>query len=157
MIYQTISIVISLLKCSNIIAIFACFLVTCYSSAFGNHLGLGWLSPFSSLQGIVQVNLPMATIENRDGGVLVTIKRSPLFEKLYRGDTQNDTQNDTQKITLRQTEILNLMRQDIHVSASVLSEKLNVSLATIRRDLRRLNKEKLLFMSAQARMVIGRC
>ena len=89
-------------------------------------------------------NLPMPTIENRDGGVLVTIKRNPLFEKLYRADTQNDTQNDTQKITSRQTEILNLMRQDIHVSASVLSEKLNVSLATIRRDLRRLNKEKII-------------
>ena len=40
-------------------------------------------------------NMPMPTIENRDGGVLVTIKRSPLFEKLYRGDTQNDAQNDT--------------------------------------------------------------
>ena len=32
----------------------------CYSLAFGNHLGLGWLSPSSSLQGIVQVNLPSA-------------------------------------------------------------------------------------------------
>ena len=41
-------------------------------------------------------NMPMPTIENRDGGVLVTIKRSPLFEKLYRGDTQNEPQSEPQ-------------------------------------------------------------
>ena len=66
-----------------------------------------------------------------------------MANKLYNGittndtnnDTKDDTQSDTQKITLRQTEILNLMRQDIHVSASVLSEKLNVSLATVKRDI----------------------
>ena len=43
-------------------------------------------------------NLPMPTIENRDGGVLVTIKRNPLFEKLYSGDTQNEPQ----KLSTRQ-------------------------------------------------------
>ena len=80
-------------------------------------------------------NMPMPTIENRDGGVLVTIKRSPLFEKLYRGEPQNEPQNDPQKLSPRHETMVSLMREDLHISRTDLSKRLNVSLATVKRDI----------------------
>lgn len=94
----------------------------------------------------------MPKIENREGGVLVTIQRSPLFEKLYLGeplndtqndtknDTQNDTKNDTQKLTSRQEAILALIRDNIDITGKELANKLKTSLPTIRRDLSTLRK-----------------
>ena len=76
-------------------------------------------------------NMPMPTIENRDGGVLVTIKRSPLFEKLYRGEPQNEPQ----KLSPRHETMVSLMREDLHISRTDLSKRLNVSLATVKRDI----------------------
>ena len=80
-------------------------------------------------------NMPMPTIENRDGGVLVTIKRSPLFEKLYRGEPQNEPQNEPQKLSPRHETMVSLMREDLHISRTDLSKRLNVSLATVKRDI----------------------
>ena len=91
-----------------------------------------------------EAKLPMPKIENREGGVLVTIQRSPLFEKLYLGeplnDTQNDTKNDTQKLTSRQEAILALIRDNIDITGKELANKLKTSLPTIRRDLSTLRK-----------------
>lgn len=89
-------------------------------------------------------NMPMPTIENRDGGVLVTIKRSPLFEKLYRGEPQNDPQNDPQTLSERHQAIIKLMMGDIYISRADLSQRLNVSLATIKRDLAALRKMRII-------------
>ena len=89
-------------------------------------------------------NMPMPTIENRDGGVLVTIKRSPLFEKLYRGEPQNEPQNDPQTLSERHQAIIKLMRGDIYISRADLSQRLNVSLATIKRDLAALRKMRII-------------
>lgn len=87
-----------------------------------------------------EAKLPMPSIENREGGVLVTIRRSPLFEKLYRGDTQNDTQNDTQKLTTRQEALLSLMRENISITGKEIANRLKVSLPTVRRELSTLRK-----------------
>ena len=83
-------------------------------------------------------NLPMPTIENRDGGVLVTIKRNPLFEKLYRGDTQNEPQNEPQKLTTRQEALLTLLRSNITITRKQIAKELNISLPTVKRDLLQL-------------------
>ena len=78
--------------------------------------------------GLSAAHLPEPTFKEHCGGLLVTIQIGELANKLYNGgtandtkgdtinDTKDDTQDDTQKITSCQTEILNLMWQDIHVS-----------------------------------------
>lgn len=83
-------------------------------------------------------NLPMPTIENRDGGVLVTIKRSPLFEKLYRGEPQNEPQNEPQKLSARQEALLSLLRSNITITRKQIAKELNISVPTVRRDLLQL-------------------
>lgn len=91
-----------------------------------------------------EANLPMPTIENRDGGVLVTIKRNALFEKLYRGDTQNEPQNEPQNLSARHEAMVSLMREDLHISRADLSKRLNVSLATIKRDIASLRERRVI-------------
>lgn len=83
-----------------------------------------------------EAKLPMPKIENREGGVLVTIQRSPLFEKLYRGEPQNDAK----KLTSRQEAVLALIRENIDITGKELANKLKVSLPTVRRDLSTLRK-----------------
>lgn len=49
-------------------------------------------------ESFAKANLPMPTIENRFGGVLVTIQRSPIFGKLYHGEPKNEPQNEPPKL-----------------------------------------------------------
>jgi ATP-dependent DNA helicase RecG len=82
-------------------------------------------------ESFAKANLPMPTIENRFGGVLVTIQRNPLFGKLYHGETHNEPQ----KLTKRQIAILSLLRKDINISRKEIAKELKVSLPTIKRDM----------------------
>ena len=89
----------------------------------------------------------MPTIENRFGGVLVTIQRSPLFRKLYNGEPQNDSQ----KLSQRQKAILLLMRDNINITRKEMANKLNVSLTTIRRDLFVLRNRKIVIYAGSSK------
>lgn len=86
-------------------------------------------------ESFAKANLPMPTIENRFGGVLVTIQRSQLFGNLYHGEPKNEPQNEPQKLTQRQVAILSLMRNNINITRKEIANKLNVSLPTVRRDM----------------------
>ncbi len=98
-------------------------------------------------ESFAKVNLPMPTIENRFGGVLVTIQRSPLFGKLYNGEPQNDPQ----KLSQRQKAILLLMRDNINITRKEMANKLNVSLTTIRRDLFVLRNRKIVIYAGSSK------
>ena len=98
-------------------------------------------------ESFAKANLPMPTIENRFGGVLVTIQRSPLFGKLYNGEPQNDPQ----KLSQRQKAILLLMRDNINITRKEMANKLNVSLTTIRRDLFVLRNRKIVIYAGSSK------
>ena len=82
-----------------------------------------------------EAKLPMPSIENREGGVLVTIQRSPLFEQLYSGESQSEPESEPQKLTTRQEAIISLMRENISITRKEIASELNVSVPTIRRDI----------------------
>ena len=98
-------------------------------------------------ESFAKANLPMPTIENRFGGVLVTIQRSPLFGKLYNGEPQNDPQ----KLSQRQKAILLLIRDNINITRKEMANKLNVSLTTIRRDLFVLRNRKIVIYAGSSK------
>ncbi len=94
-----------------------------------------------------QAKLPMPTIENRDGGVLVTIQRSKLFSGLYNLEPQNEPQ----KLTQRQEALLELCKNEITISRQELANKLNISLATVKRDLSKLRVKGVLVYAGSSK------
>lgn len=94
-----------------------------------------------------QAKLPMPTIENRDGGVLVTIQRSKLFSSLYNLEPKNEPQ----KLTQRQEALLELCKNEITISRQELANKLNISLATVKRDLSKLRIKGVLVYAGSSK------
>jgi ATP-dependent DNA helicase RecG len=94
-----------------------------------------------------EAKLPMPTIENRDGGVLVTIQRSKLFSGLYN----HEPQNEPQKLTQRQEALLELCKNEITISRQELANKLNISLATVKRDLSKLRIKGILVYAGSSK------
>ena len=50
-------------------------------------------------------------------------------------EPQNEPQNEPQKLSPRHETMVSLMREDLHISRTDLSKRLNVSLATVKRDI----------------------
>lgn len=80
------------------------------------------------------------------GGLLVTIKRGEMANKLYNGittnDTKNDTKNDTIKLTPRQQQILRIISDTPNLKIQGMATILNVSVPTIKRDIKVLTSAK---------------
>ena len=55
-------------------------------------------------------------------------------------DTQNEPQNEPQKLSARHEAMVSLMRADLQISRADLSKQLNVSLATVKRDIASLRE-----------------
>ena len=53
--------------------------------------------------------------------------------------SQNVSQNDRQKLGKRQLKVLNLIGNNIYISAEDIAQKLNVTVRTVYRDLKTLN------------------
>lgn len=102
-------------------------------------------------ESFAKANLPMPTIENRFGGVLVTIKRSPLFGNLYHGEPQNEPQNEPQKLTQRQIAILSLLRKNINITRKEIANELNISLPTVRREMLILRNKQLVIYAGSSK------
>ena len=88
----------------------------------------------------------MPKVENFCGGVQVTIERTKFMQMTNVGDDVggNVGDKDYTKLTERQEGILNLIKENAHVSANEMSEVLSVMQRTIERDLAALQKKELL-------------
>lgn len=97
-----------------------------------------------------KVGMPMPKVENFCGGVQVTIERTKFMQMTNVGDDVggrvggNVGDKDYTKLTERQEGILNLIKENAHVSANEMSEVLSVMQRTIERDLAALQKKRVI-------------
>lgn len=101
-------------------------------------------------EGFEKVGMPMPKVENFCGGVQVTIERTKFMQMTNVGDDVggrvggNVGDKDDTKLTERQEGILNLIKENAHVSANEMSEVLSVTQRTIERDLAALQKKRVI-------------
>lgn len=62
-----------------------------------------------------------------------------ISQNVSQNDSQNDRQNDRQKLGKRQLKVLNLIGNNIYISAEDIAQKLNVTVRTVYRDLKTLH------------------
>lgn len=105
-------------------------------------------------------DLEVPTLEEEFGGVRVIIKREifyaiqhggridPETGRLVKdGDRENDRENDREKpvvLTQRQDLIISIIKKNDRVTTEELKEKLNVSIATVNREIKELKEARVL-------------
>ena len=97
-------------------------------------------------EGFEKASMPMPKVENFCGGVQVTIERTKFMQMTNVGGNVGGGVGDEDytKLTERQEGILNLIKENAHVSANEMSEVLSVTQRTIERDLAAMQKKRVI-------------
>lgn len=95
---------------------------------------------------------PKATFETDDErrAVTVEIPIHPDF-LLEQADLQNEPQNEPQKVGTFEETVLNLIRQDGHMTRDEMASQMNVSLSTVKRSINKLKEIGLIEYEGSSR------